>query len=460
MEGREFEAGAAAGLGDWKEGTLLLAAVSGGADSTAMLAALAGRCRERGLILHCIHVEHGIRPPEESLGDAAAVKALCADLAVPCRVVSLPPGKVTETAKRRGLGIEGAARFYRHRAWNRERRRIGAERVLVAHTKDDLLETLLMGVLRGAGPGGLAAMPRTRGSILRPLLDLGRADTLAYLKERSLPYRIDSTNQDPSFLRNRVRHKLIPCLDEFFPFWRKTLPDLAETQGMTRDFLAEEAGERIPWRRGKTGGWETDRDDFFARREILREEALFSVLDTLAGNRAAKLPARRLRRASLRLFTGEQVSTLDLGALGIRETGQTVRVFRKRPAGDWGFSLLIKEPGFYKLKGLSIRVSGPSVCTEGTAEQGFFAEFPLVLRRNYADDYIERGKSKRRAGDLTPKNEGAGYERRFNGAYTVISAEDPSGIAAFIGLGRKDCSILLTRESAGRFFFNIGGRNA
>jgi tRNA(Ile)-lysidine synthase len=303
-------------------------------------------------------------------------------------------------------------------------------------------------------------MPRTRGRVQRPLLDLGRADVLAYLKERGLSYRVDSTNQNLSFLRNRVRHKLIPCLDEFFPFWRKTLPVLGETQGMVRDFLAEEAAEHIPWQGGEQNEWKTDRDGFFARHELLREEALFSRLDALAGTSGN----RRLKRASLRLFTRGKVPSLDLGSMGIQDTGQMVRVFRKRLAGDWGFSLLIKEPGFYKLKGLSIRVSGPSVSNEGTEEPGFFAEFPLVLRRNSTDDYIAQGKSRRRAVDMVKKNEDAGY--------TLISAEDPSGIAAFIGLSRhetsfQDCSILLIREEEehrvtkdGLFFFSIGGRNA
>jgi tRNA(Ile)-lysidine synthase len=420
-----------------------------------MLVALVGHCRERGFILHCLHVEHGIRPPEESRGDAEAVEALCADLGIPCRIVSLPPGKVAEAARKQGLGIEGAARFYRHRVWNREARRLGAARVLVAHTRDDLLETLLMAILRGSGPGGLAAMPREKGRILRPLLDLGRADILAYLEERGILYRTDSTNLDPAFLRNQVRRKLIPCLDEFFPFWRKTLPALGETQGLIRDFLAKEAAEHISWRRRNAGELETDRNNFIARHEILREEALFTGLDALAG-----AGGKRLRRVSLRVFTRGIVPALDLGSLGIRDTGGTVRVFRKSPVRDWGFSLLIKEPGVYKLKGLTIRVTGPSVYSGEKAEPGFFAGLPLVLRRNYADDYIERGKSKRRAGDVIKKSGAPDYTG-------IISAEDPAGIAAFIGIGRNDCSILLLRQEKGPgvtkdglFFFTIGGIDA
>jgi tRNA(Ile)-lysidine synthase len=290
------------------------------------------------------------------------------------------------------------------------------------------------------------------------LLDLGRADVLHYLEERGITYRTDSTNKDPSFLRNRVRHKLIPCLDEFFPSWRKTLPDLAETQGLVRDFLKQEAAGRIRWQQkdGGLGGgeWETDRDAFFAQDEALREEALFAAVDGIGEE------GRRIRRANIRVFSRGGVKALSLGGgLGIRDTGQAVQVFRKSPIWDWGFSLLIKEPGDYKLKGLTIRVTGPEVYTKGTAETGFFAGIPLVLRRNYTDDYLQE-KGKRRAGDLIPKKDGAP-------GYAVISAEDSSGIAAFIGIGRKRCSMLLTREKEGRrvteqdlFFFSIGGRDA
>jgi hypothetical protein len=112
---------------------------------------------------------------------------------------------------------------------------------------------------------------------------------------------------------------------------------------------------------------------------------------------------------------------------------------------------LIKEPGDYKLKGLKIRVTGP--CTKGTAAAGFFAGLPLVLRRNYTDDYIEE--------ELRP------CSVKKDEPDAIISAEDASGIAAFIGIYRKDCSILLTREKEGcrvteqdLFFFTIGGRDA
>jgi tRNA(Ile)-lysidine synthase len=379
------------------------------------------------------------------------VEVLCADLGIPCSVVSIAPGKIERTAKRQGIGLEAAARLYRHRAWNAEALRVGAAKVLVAHTRDDLLETTLMRILRGSGPGGLAAMPRSRGRIQRPLLDQSRAEVLAYLEARGIPYRTDSTNADPQFLRNRIRHKLIPCLDEFFPGWRKTLLDLAETQRMTADFLAAEAGARIPWTSGP-GNWSVSQECFFSQPPILREEALFAVLDTGPGI-GERLGAKPPRRRTLRLFTGERVRSLDLGFAILRRDAERVSLGLPQARDLWsqesGFSLLIKGPGVYKLKGLIIRVL-PAETVHPTDITGFFAGLPLVLRRIYPEDCIFRGGRKRR-----------GTERaRETGCFasSLITAEDAEGSAAFIGYSRDGFRIVLAREDTERenhLFFSI-----
>ncbi|GHV75391.1 hypothetical protein AGMMS49942_02120 [Spirochaetia bacterium] len=438
MEAQAFETAVAAGLGSRPEDTVFLAAVSGGADSTAMLAALAGLRGTPPFELRCLHVEHGIRPAVESRGDAAAVEALCAEFRIPCSVVSIPPGKIERTARRRGIGLEAAARLYRHAAWNAEARRVGASKVLVAHTQDDLLETVLMRLLRGSGPAGLAAMPRSRGRIQRPLLDRSRADVLAYLAARGIPYRTDSTNADPAFLRNRIRHTLIPCLDEFFPNWKRALLDVAETQRMAADFLSAEAAARIPWTGDRA--WSTSSKNFFSQSPILREEALFAVLDKVTG--AAKPPRRR----SLRLFAGGTLGALDLGHAILRRDAERVTVGLPQP--ESGFLLLIKGPGIYKLKGLTIRASPED--TAGQRSTGFFAGLPLALRRNYPGDYIIRGGRKHRASEYV---RGKGLP-----ASGLITAEDARGPAAFIGCGGDGCSIVVTREEENResgLFFSI-----
>jgi tRNA(Ile)-lysidine synthase len=380
------------------------------------------------------------------------VEELCERLDVPCRVVSVAPGKIALAASRSGEGLEAAARRFRRRIWNAERRRIGAARILAAHTGDDRLETLLMRVLRGAGPGGLAAMPRERGWILRPLLDLSRVDVLRYLEERGINFRTDSTNADIRFLRNRVRLKLIPCLDEFFPFWRKGLLSLGETQALTAAFLAAEARRRIPWESGG-GMLKTRAAVFFAEPEILREEALFLAADLLAAGKPVdasrrtgaagsfgKQPALPRRAVLRRAVSGALNRAADLGPVRLERVKDQLRV---KPSGqegfDRGFALLIKAPGSYILKdgafpyvlrgGLRFEVSGPVLQDAGAlGKRGFFARFPLVLRTWQGGDFILKAGQKRRLSDIIVK------EKIFSEHGGCIAVQDLEGCAAFIAL--------------------------
>jgi tRNA(Ile)-lysidine synthase len=425
-----FEAAVAAALGGACRGKVLLASVSGGADSTAMLAALAALEPELGFTLHCIHIDHGIRPPAESRGDGEFTAALCKKLKVPCRIVRVPPGRITGAAKKLGLGVEAAARIYRRRAWAREARRIAAEAVLTAHTRDDLLETTLMRVLRGSGPAGLAAMPVRRGLMLRPLLALGRADVLRYLGEKDLSHRVDATNTDNRFFRNAVRNRLVPLLDDLYPRWRDRLPELAETQRLTADFLAAEAAVRVHWE-AAGGELRTGAAELFALPPIVREEALFRGIDALLAGAENPPP---VKRSNIRKFSRGE-GALDLGPCKVkRSAGQ---VILSRPAGkvqEAGFSLLIKAPGLYKLGGVRFEVF-PNLPSGGPeAGRGFFAALPLLIRRCFGGDRLPRRGKKTGPEDLGAARSGA------------LCALDAGGIAAFIGPVPGETPLLLDRD--------------
>jgi len=444
-----------------------------------MLAALAELRKKAGFALHCAHVEHGIRPPAESRGDAMAVEALCAKLEVPCRVISIPQGKIAALAASGGPGIEAAARVFRQRALSRERRRIGAEKILIAHTRDDLLETLLMRILRGSGPAGLAAMPRTRGHILRPLLDLTRHDVLAYLEEKGLSFRTDSTNADIRFLRNRVRLKLVPLLDDFFPSWRSSLLALAETQSLTAEFLASEAAKRLPWEKiDGQASLRLEEADFFAAPPILREEAIFAGVDMLAALRPARKECKRLqgqvpRRAALRRAVQNRAALSrpagqgTAGLSNVRDLGP-VRLQKRNgyiemegaalSRGERGFALLIKEAGTYTLKrsvagmgkSLTLRIqvspSAESPYSGGDvfpfaefSAADFSARFPVVFRNYREGDRVYRGGHRRRFSDI--------LDRSFRSMYTgIITACDAEGPVALFAIGRRGDLLVMNRE--------------
>ncbi|MEK7700596.1 MAG: tRNA lysidine(34) synthetase TilS [candidate division NC10 bacterium] len=183
-------------------GETVLVGVSGGADSVALLHLLAALAPRWRLTLHVLHVDHGLRP--DSARDAELVRALGARLAVPVEVA-------TVTVDPRG-SLEAAARAARYAALEARADRLGAQRIALAHTADDQAETVLMRLLEGAGVRGLAGIPPVRGRVVRPLLDCRRRELVAELRRARLPWVEDPSNQDPKFLRNRVRHELLPLL--------------------------------------------------------------------------------------------------------------------------------------------------------------------------------------------------------------------------------------------------------
>ena len=222
-------------------GSALVVGLSGGADSVALTDALAALRRRRGLRLVAAHLDHGLRPG--SADDAEFCAALCRRLDVPFR---RGEADVRARAARERGGLEQAARRERYSFLRRVRDDEKATAIAVAHTRDDQAETLLLRLLRGAGATGLAGMRPRNGDLLRPLLAVSREEVLAHLRERGLGWREDPSNADPAHRRNRVRHELLPYLEERFnPAIRAAL---ARTAGLLADEAAhvrQEADEHL-----------------------------------------------------------------------------------------------------------------------------------------------------------------------------------------------------------------------
>jgi tRNA(Ile)-lysidine synthase len=188
----------------------VVVAVSGGADSTALVHALAA-LREGRPGLVAAHFNHRLRG-HESDEDASFVRGLSQQLGLICEVGWAP--SVLQTVDR---GREAAARRYRYRFLRAVADRWGARYVATAHTADDQVETVLHRVVRGTGLRGLAGIPRTRvlsplTTVVRPLLTITRAQVKSYLVDLGLEYREDSTNRATRHTRNRIRHDLLPAL--------------------------------------------------------------------------------------------------------------------------------------------------------------------------------------------------------------------------------------------------------
>jgi tRNA(Ile)-lysidine synthase len=186
-------------------GDKLVVAVSGGADSVALLLLLVDFRRRHGWPdLHVAHLDHALRGAA-GRRDAAAVRTLCRRHGLPCTLETLPPWAAPPS--------EDELRRARHAFLERVARQCGAGRIALAHHRRDQAETVLWHLARGSGRRGLGGMRAVSGRRIRPLLDFSAADLRAYLRRRRIRWREDATNRDPAYTRNRVR-ALIALLEQ------------------------------------------------------------------------------------------------------------------------------------------------------------------------------------------------------------------------------------------------------
>ena len=189
-------------------GATVLVAVSGGADSTALLVAMASLAREFGLSIRAAHLHHGLRGADAD-ADLVHVRELCERFQVPLEAARW---ECAARMRRRGIRGEAGLRTLRREFLLTAGRRLGAAAIATAHTADDQLETLLMRLARGTGLTGMAGMRARRGMWIKPMLHATRADVERDLRQHGLRWREDASNATPEFTRNRIRHGAVPAL--------------------------------------------------------------------------------------------------------------------------------------------------------------------------------------------------------------------------------------------------------
>ncbi len=237
----------------WKQNRIeqddvVLAAVSGGADSVCLLLLLVKLQEKVNFELEVIHVEHGIRG-EESRRDAAFVQELCGSLGVAQRCFEVD---VPAYAKEHGIGTEEAARNLRYRAFRKAAEEYVSRgrkvKIALAHHADDNAETILFQMVRGSGLDGMAGMRLERPFgknvwLIRPLLDLRKAEIESYLAEKNQAYCTDSTNGDVEYSRNKIRCEVMPLLEEINAQAVAHIGQSAKMMAEVADYLGRQAQE-------------------------------------------------------------------------------------------------------------------------------------------------------------------------------------------------------------------------
>src|SRR5437868_8474381 len=227
-----------------ESGTIIVA-VSGGADSLCLLHVLNRLCgsdpdaRYPAVRLHVAHLNHKLRG-EASYQDAAIIARLADSWGLPATIGEID---VPALAHQEGRSLEDAARTARYRFL---REVAQGQLIAVAHHADDQVETLLLHWLRGEGLAGMVGMLPRQQDIIRPLLGVTHAETVAYCQQHGLVPLEDVSNTDPRFLRNRIRHELLPLLESMNPGIRSTLLRNAEVIGVDLAWIEEQVNNACP----------------------------------------------------------------------------------------------------------------------------------------------------------------------------------------------------------------------
>lgn len=231
----------------FQAGDKVLVAVSGGPDSVAMLHALHTNSSELEITLHIAHINHGIRGEQSNL-DEDFVRNLAHSLKLPIMVERVD---VPVTRSEMKMGVEEAARVLRHKFLRETAAKSGMNKIAVGHTADDRAESVMLNIIRGCGIDGLASIKPTNGNIVRPLIDTTRKQVEVYIAEHSLPYRIDESNEDTTYSRNKVRHDLLPWIEREFNTDAKSalvrLAEIASAQSELIEDMAQSARREIGW---------------------------------------------------------------------------------------------------------------------------------------------------------------------------------------------------------------------
>lgn len=317
------------------QGDRVCVALSGGADSVALLSFLREMGESLGITLTACHLNHRLRGAESD-GDEAFVRRLCRDWGIPLTVAS---ADVAALAKERGLSLEECGREERYRLF--ERMCGDGGKVATAHTLTDSMETVLLSLTRGTGLRGMMGIPPVRGRIIRPLIRCTRQEIEAHCRERGLAYVTDSSNLSQDYARNRLRHRVLPILYELNPAahqaFLRMMTAAGEAQGLIEG-LAQSA---------QTALWEEEgySVEGFLRLERPVQQALLAGLCRALGG---SLSQRHLEICLSLLQTGGAVEVGKGLVFTVRGGAFTLcQVEKPTPVEDFSVEL----PGFPRVGG-------------------------------------------------------------------------------------------------------------
>lgn len=257
--------------------SLLLSAISGGADSTALLAILDNLRSEFDYTLAAVYLDHGLLKEEFTLSAREHVFRLTRDLKIPLFFKKIAPGVIKKQAEQSKLSLEAVAREYRYCFFDQVIKEQKVAYLATGHHLGDQIETLIMRFFQGSGSAGLRGIPQLRGPYIRPLLTIRSDDLRGYLASRQLTYWSDPSNASSRFLRNQVRKRLLPIVEQTFPGYEKSLVRLAQKMVVNRDLAIRQSA--LPQWLPHQNGFKINSDFFWNQPPQARLDSFYAILN-------------------------------------------------------------------------------------------------------------------------------------------------------------------------------------
>ena len=343
-------------------GGRVLAAVSGGGDSVALLYLLAELAEQGAVTLAGVaHFNHQLRSPVSD-EDERFCKELAARFGLPCVVES---AHVAEMARSERISVEHAGHRARHAFFARAATRLNACRVALGHTIDDQAETYLLRLLRGAGAAGFSSIRPRAGLVVRPLLAVSRAELRVYLASRQASFREDASNLDRRVPRNRIRHDLIPSLRAYSPRIVEVLAREAEIARADDEWLARSANElSASLVQSIKGGAEVDAAGLTALHPALGRRVARDALVRVSGRAVGFDHIERFRR-----LAADALGRVDFPGCRAERLGGVIRLTARAGRGAVPqvapFAYRLEVPGE-----VSVPEAGVTISAEPAGELG------------------------------------------------------------------------------------------
>ncbi|MBE3127508.1 MAG: tRNA lysidine(34) synthetase TilS [Candidatus Atribacteria bacterium] len=339
----------------------ILIGISGGPDSVTLLSILLSFKKRYNLLFFIAHLDHMLRG-KESDEDVNFVKNLAQELGLPCEVKSC---NLTKIARKEHLTLEEAARKYRYKFFLETARKFKTNKIALGHNADDQVETVLMRFLRGSGLEGLMGIPPVRGKIIRPLIECSRAEIEEYCKENKIEYRVDSSNKEVVYFRNKIRLELLPLLSKEY---NKNIKDIMLR---LRSIISE------------VSAYLNQETELFFKEVVRRESPEMVIIDLKKFTSLPLALKRRIIRKSIEVVKGNlysisfrhsneilKLTEYQLGEKDIylpdnlmaKKIYNKIMIYKKRISKDqieeiptsWEYDILI--PGKTEIKSLGLKV--------------------------------------------------------------------------------------------------------